>query len=434
MHDFSEQATIDAGVELYGSNWDSPGFLTADQFANHQYGLVTNETDGGFKKRAQERISLRVFASPSLLWRTTVYSTQGRWQLFLTIPPEPGAGEGTGSQTEEEDTRYGFGATSALSWSVPWAEFTMGVEGRNDHADYQNWLTTARMRDSSQTLVSARQLSGAMFFQSDIKFGERVHLLIGGRYDDLGTQSLPEGGTTSSDAKGTFSPKLGASVQVFPLLNLYGNISRGFRQTDGVIADPSLPFIIAWNYETGLKYGNDEVSASIALFRMDVSDEQTFDPVTLQTVSNGASRRQGVDMALEARMSEAVSLRSTFTYTDAKYLHLVTEDGEVLSGARVFNTAKYVGTFGVDLMPPDEIWGIHLNANVVGPYAPFDEPNITLPAYALFQASAEIHVSKFLVEFGVHNLFDQTYAELRAGGFVSPGQSTSAYGTLKYIF
>ena len=130
MHDFSEQATIDAGVELYGSNWDSPGFLTADQFANHQYGLVTNETDGGFKKRAQERISLRVFASPSLLWRTTVYSTQGRWQLFLTIPPEPGAGEGTGSQTEEEDTRYGFGATSALSWSVPWAEFTMGVEGR----------------------------------------------------------------------------------------------------------------------------------------------------------------------------------------------------------------------------------------------------------------------------------------------------------------
>jgi outer membrane receptor protein involved in Fe transport len=432
--DFSEKLTIDGGVELYGSSWDSPGFLTADQFDRRQYDIVTNETDGGFKRRAQERVSFRVFATPSTLWRSTFYSTQGRWQLYLTIPPEPGAGEGSGSQTEEEDSRHSLGGTSAVSWSNPWGEITLGVEGGIVHADYQNWFTTARRRDSVQTLVSARQLSGALFVQSDIRIGDRIHLSIGGRYDDLGTESTPDGEPSVKESKGTFSPKVGASMQLLPLLNIYANVSRGFRQTDGVISDPALPFIIAWNYEAGLKFGSEALSANAAFFRMDVSNEQTFNPVTLTSTSNGASRRRGVDISLKAEVTDAVSLASSFTYTDGEYLDRVAEDGADLSGSPIFNTAKYVGTFAVDVVPPGQIWGFRIGSNLVGPYAPFDEPGVTLPAYALVHASAELRLKKFLVEFGVHNLFDQAYAELRAGGFVNPGQPTSAYGTVKYVF
>src|SRR4029077_4021026 len=155
-------ATLDAGVELYATGWNSPGFLNDSQYAAGAFGDVTNRTDGGFKRRAQERVSLRVLAGSSLLWRTTVYSTQGRWQLYLTIPAEPGSGEGSGSQTEEEDQRYGFGLTSALTWALPRGEITFGTEGRWDHSHYGNWFTTDRARDSAQTLVTARQASGAL--------------------------------------------------------------------------------------------------------------------------------------------------------------------------------------------------------------------------------------------------------------------------------
>src|SRR5438105_2470923 len=105
VHDVAPGVTLDGGIELYGARWDSPGYLSEQEFADKQYDIISNPTDGGYKRRAQERLSLRVTRGDNLLWRTTGYATQGRWQLYLTIPPAGGRFEGTGSQTEEEDRR-----------------------------------------------------------------------------------------------------------------------------------------------------------------------------------------------------------------------------------------------------------------------------------------------------------------------------------------
>jgi hypothetical protein len=35
---------------------------------------------------------------------------------------------------------------------------------------------------------------------------------------------------------------------------------------------------------------------------------------------------------------------------------------------------------------------------------------------------------------GVRNVLDDAYPELRAGGFVSPGQPRSFYGSARYVF
>jgi len=432
VRDLSATATLDGGVELYGADWDSPGFLSAEQFAAGEYGLVANVSDGGFKRRAQERVSLRV-ASRSLLWRTTLYSTQARWQLFLTTPPESGSGEGTGSQTEEEDRRYGLGATSALTWSLPGAEVTLGTEGRLDHSDYQNWLTTDRQRDSAQTLVVARQLSGAVFVQSEERIG-RLRLNAGMRYDRLDTRAHPHGDEVLTGGQGAFSPKLGAYVGLTPGLGVYAGAYRGFRATDGVITDPALPLITAWSYEGGVKVDRPRFSGSAAAFRMDVSNEQTFDPIRNASSSGGSSRRQGVELEIRAAPVPAVAVTGDWTFNDARYTRLVTEDGEVLSGARVFNTAKYVGAGAVELAPPASVWRLRVSGNWVGPYTPFDEPNTLLPAYGLLHATGGVTVRHALLEVGVRNLLDRKYPELRAGGFVSPGQTRTILATLRYSF
>src|SRR5665647_3290153 len=44
---------VDGGIEVLGSRWNSPGFLSEDEFAARQYGIVSNDTDGGYKRRAQ---------------------------------------------------------------------------------------------------------------------------------------------------------------------------------------------------------------------------------------------------------------------------------------------------------------------------------------------------------------------------------------------
>lgn len=434
VRDLSAKTTLDAGIELYGTEWDSPGFLSLDQFTQHDWNVVSNPTDGGFKRRGQERASLRVLARPNLLWRSTVYATQGRWQLFLTTPPEGGETEGSGSQTEEEDTRYGFGATSALTWGGSRGTITVGAEGRWTHAHYENWFVTDRVRDSAQTLVAARQLSGGLFLEGTGDVARGLRVSVGGRLDAQHTRSTPDGGLSSSGSQQILSPKLGALYHIPRLFDVYANVSRGFRSSDGLITDPALPLITAWAYETGIKYGTPRIDATAAVFQMDVSNEQSFDPLTLTTTNGGRSRRRGVDLDLRTRPIDALSFNTNWTFTNARYLDFISSDGDTLSGLRVFNTARFVGIATVEVGPPAGIWRARLSTNVVGPYTPFDEPGVELPTYALIHLSGDVQLSHALVGLGIRNLFDRVYPELQAGGFVVPGQPRSVYASVQYVF
>jgi outer membrane receptor protein involved in Fe transport len=414
VHDLSGGWTIDGGAELYGTRWNSAGFLSEDEFVNHD-------------------------------WRTTAYATQGRWQLFLTIPPAGGRFEGSGSQTEEEDHRNGYGLTSALTWESEHAELTVGTEGRWDHSHYENYFTTDRVRDSINALITARQLSGALFAQSHYDVTSRLRLDLGARFDELGTASVPDTEASTSASHGVFSPKLGALFHVVPSLGVYVNASRGFRSTDGIIDDPTLAPIVVWNYETGLKFDKSVngslLSATATLFRMNVSNEQTFNPLTGASNNGGASRRQGLELNASAPLGQVATLRSDWTFLDARYRHLTTvseadptEPPAVLDGLRVYNTAQYTGTAALDIAPRDSWWRLRLAGNWVGPYSPFDEPGVLLGAYGLAHVSGMVQWRGAQLEMGVRNIFDRAYPELVAGHIYDPGQPRAFFTRLRTTF
>jgi len=439
VHDLSSAWRIDGGVELYGADWKSPGFLSEEEFAQRDYDVVSNPTDGGRKYRAQERVSLRYLAGP-LLWRTTLYSTQGNWKFFLTIPPAGGRFEGSGSQTEEVDHRTGLGATTALTWALPRVEFTVGAESRWDQSHFQNWFTTDRVPDSAATLVHARQTSGALFVQSDIDATSRLRLSLGARYDLVDTHSTPDEAFTTGDTHGVASPKLGALFRLTNDLGAYANVSRGFRSTDGIIDDPTLAFITAWAYESGLKVDHNDIHGSVALFRMDVSNEQTFNPLSGASSNGGASRRQGVEIELQAPIAPMLSFSTDWTFNDARYKRLITQEEDdpsavdTLSGLRVYNTAQYIGIASLQFAPHAIPWRLRVSTNVVGPYSPFDEPGVVLPAYGLLHVGGLVQIGVAQLEVGIRNVLDKTYPELVAGHVVSPGQPRSFYGTVHYAF
>ncbi len=437
VHDVVPGVTMDGGVEVYGGNWNSPGFLSEDEFAQHDYDVVSNATDGGYKRRAQERLSLRVLTG-SVISRTTLYATQSRWQLFLTIPPAGGRFEGSGSQTEEEDSRAGAGATTALTWALAGNEVTVGAETRWDRSNFENWYTTSRTSDSSAALVKGRQLSGALFAQSHMDLNERWRLDIGARYDALGTRSTPQDGGDVVDAThGVFSPKLGSLFRLSPELGIYANASRGFRSANGIIIDPTLSPITAWAYETGLKFDRQGTSASVSLFRMDVSNEETLNPVTLVSTSGGASRRQGVELDWRVPLTPLFTTSGNWTFNDARYRNLVAapEDGggapEVLDGQRVYNTSKYVGVAAVDITPAGTYVRGRVSGNFVGPYSPFDEPGVAVGGYGLLHVAASVPLAGMEVEGSVRNVLDRAYPEVIAGHIVSPGQPRTFYVTFR---
>ena len=437
VHDLAPGVRIDGGVELYSGGWRSPGFLSADEFAAGQYGIVSNPSDGGFKRRAQERVSLSVLAGTAL-WRTTAYATQSRWSLFLTIPPAGGQFEGSGSQTEEEDRRHGYGATSALTWALPRStEFTVGAEGRWDESRYENYSTTARARDSVNASVTGRQLLGALFVQGHTDVTDRLRLDLGARYDALDTHSLPVSGDAARATHAVLSPKAGALYRVTSAFGTYVNVSRGFRSSDGVITDPTLAPITVWAYEGGVKLERGGAFVQGALFRMDVSNEQTFNPLTLLATNGGRSRRQGLELEWRVPLltaSPAASFGATlsgdWTFNDARYRSaaVVADAGgaTVLDGRRVYNTSRYVGLAALDVGPATRAWRARVSGTFNGPYSPFDEPGVVTGAWALLHVGGAVQVPRLgratEVSAGVRNVLDRRYPELIAGGVVSPGQ------------
>ncbi len=438
VHELGPGWSIDAGTELYATGWNSSGFLGDSEFAAHAYDIVSNPSDGGFKRHAQERVSLRYIAG-SLLWRSTLYATEGRWQLFLTIPPAGGRFEGSGSQTEEEDARYGTGLTSALTWELPRGEITIGTEGRWDHARYENYFTTNRARDSVNALITARQLSGAVFLASHADLTDRLRLDLGARADAFGTNSMQDLEGNFSGNTGVFSPKIGASYRLGGGLSAYADWARGFRSTDGVIEDPTLPVITEWDYEGGLKFNRSGTNLSATLFRMDVSNEQTFDPLSGESNNGGSSRRQGLELGWSSFVHPAVLVTGNWTFNDARYTHLtiVSEDDgstATVDGLRVYNTAKYTGTGAIRYAPSGGPWSVTLSGDWVGPYSPFDEPGTVLGAYGLMHADLSVPVAGATVNVGVRNLLDRPYPELVAGGLVSPGQPRAVFVQLQRKF
>ena len=319
---------------------------------------------------------------------------------------------------------------------MPRTEITGGIEGRYDHSRYENWQDVDRVRDAAQERDANQQLSGALFVQSMTELGPRVRLSLGARYDALRTRRTPVDSASVSASHGVATPKLGLLVKLTPAVSVYGNASRGFRSPDNINVFPELDFITAWSYEAGIKADRTSSSVSVALFQMDVSDEQQFSEVCACSVSGGASRRRGVDFSADARLAGALTITTDWTLNDAKYRSFETEDGDVLADrVRVFNTARYVGMAAATLSPKGSIWTVRLATNVVGPYTPFDEEvGFELPAYALLHLSGRVRLSKAEVELGVRNLLDRNYPELRAGGFVAPGQPRSLIASLRYVF
>jgi outer membrane receptor protein involved in Fe transport len=437
VRDVAPGVTIDVGLELYGSRWTSAGFLSEDEFARHEYDIVSNSSDGGYKRRAQERVSLRVVRGAAL-WRTTLYATQSRWQLFLTIPPAGGRFEGSGSQTEEEDSRHGYGLTTAVTRVYSRGEVTLGGEGRWDKSGYENYFTTARARDSAALLVDARQLSGAVFLQSHVDLTSRLRADIGARYDELSTRSAPvdpnQTTGTVTASHGVLSPKVGSLLKVAPWLGAYVNVSRGFRSTDGVISDPTLAPVTAWSYETGLKFDGERVTASADVFRMDVSNEQTFNPLNGNVSNGGSSRRRGLELDLRAPVATIGTFTADWTFLDARYRSLTVEDDAgslVLDGVRVYNTATYVGAAAYTLAPVDAKWRLRIGGNWVGRYAPFDEPGVLLGGYGLLHLSGTARLGAVELDLGVRNVLDRAYPELVAGHIVSPGQPRAVFVTIR---
>jgi outer membrane receptor protein involved in Fe transport len=358
-----------------------------------------------------------------------LYGRAGEWHIFLNIPPEGGIGEGAPSQTEEFDRRHDGGGHTRYSHTTPFGDVAIGIDYQGSAADYDRYFTTRRARDSASTQFNATYFLLAPVIDAHINLSSSVSLGVGGRLDRMAFSSRAPGDARASDRHVIATPKVSLVYRMTPSVSAYAAFNGGFRAADGVAEDPRLEPSREWATEVGIHRTGSRFEGSAALFNVDVRNEQTINPVTLDASATGSSRRRGAEADARVGITHGIALFTHATFNDAHYTTLLTDDGDNLAGINVFGVAKSTVEGGVDF----DARGVRGSAWVAytGPFTPIGEPDARTASYALLHLRATVPLGgAWSAGIGVQNVLDTKYPEVRASGFISPGQPRTLLVTL----
>lgn len=182
----------------------------------------------------------------------------------------------------------------------------------------------------------------------------------------------------------------------------------------------------ATNWEIGLK-GNildRRIAYSTAVFRIDWEDPQLdvfAGPIGLQGIINAEeARSQGIEVSLNARATEKLSLALGYTYADAQYTATVptlaqqSGVGVIVKGDPMPGVPEHMATWSADFNQPLN-GGAELRFNVNGSYrsSAANYPNagfgnfVILPGYDLWNASLAWSRNRLRVGVFGSNLTDE---------------------------
>jgi iron complex outermembrane recepter protein len=153
-----------------------------------------------------------------------------------------------------------------------------------------------------------------------------------------------------------FTPRFVAQYEFNKDVMVYGSFSRGFKSGGFPLnifdPNPQAQFQpeFANNYEVGLKSRlfDRRLQANIALFQVDFTDLQVLQQSPegqIFAANAGKARTRGVEVDLNAKITDAFTLYGNYSYLDAGFRSLVIE-GADLSGKKPRATPKHSFNIG----------------------------------------------------------------------------------------
>ena len=360
---------------------------------------------------------------------------------------------------DRRDISYGATATDIID--SPFSAEPAGVQGLEWENDNKStWDQTG------------------LFFTSDVKFGQRLTLTLGGRYDwyDVASQDtgyLPftvPGRQTDSRGKGTYSASLTyqTPVGLMPYISYAkasalevsqaGDIAPGLVASDSWLSDSDLA-------EAGVKvqFLRGTLVGSLAGYRQNRTQLSGLSPVVQGT------RAKGVELEVRWLASEHLSFtatgntqHTTVKGPDASFQYIPAYTAGV-SGVQAYGGSYVVwsfaglpgrgGDYDYTLIPKSVVslygaytsdnhdWGsagATLGVTHVTKTSGTVQNAVTYPAYALVNASAYLARGPYTAELNIENLFDTLYftpdADTYANIGVLPGKGREWRVTLKRSF
>ena len=343
---------------------EEPGYLTAAEVADDPWqSMPRNATDGG--ERPMSMVSLHLESSLSdeteLAVRTWVNRIDDqRWVTFYS------------SQQERRSQEQHSGILSTLTWH-PQTErlYDLSLQG-GISAEYQDnrsnrYATVARQavthtRDQSYWLNNqGAWLQARVMPVADLTLvpAYRVDRLQGGFTNEL------SGVTADINDYGSINqPKLSLIYQLQESSSLYANWGRTFQIGMGAASykinqQQDLKPSMNTGWETGVRFGdNERLSGRVALWQQLATNEarSKLGDADNDAENIGKTLRQGVDLQLNAALSEQIS--SWMSWSQQRSRILVADAASpATEGEEIDHVPHFVASAGLDYQPEDR-WQI----------------------------------------------------------------------------
>ncbi|WGS87482.1 TonB-dependent siderophore receptor [Methylomonas sp. UP202] len=286
------------------------------------------------------------------------------------------------------------------------------------------------------------------YVQDQITLFDRLHILLGGRYDNVSTGgrfspvslAAAQAGRVKQEDN-AFSPRAGVVYRAQDWLSLYGSYTESFSANNGLSGtgqrfDPQQ----GQQHEVGIKTesADRKFSSTLAFFHLTKSNLLTDDPHQADPnfqILAGKIRSKGIELDLAGQVTDQLHLLGTYAYTQANYI----EDFDGLQGKRLENVPRHQGSLW-GTWQFNDAFKAGLGVVTVGKRPGDSDNSYYMPGYVRLDAMAaytqRFGQQRLTAQLNVNNLLDKRYYANSDGSSLGaiPGYPVNVMGSLKYEF
>lgn len=289
-------------------------------------------------------------------------------------------------------------------------------------ADFEDWKFDS---DSGPTIVGrahSTERTAALYAQHAMTFASRTTLTLGAREQRARYAVTDQINPAASGARRhtLHAWDVSARQALWPALNVYARRGNSFRLPN--VSDNFNPTFArvtllepqtVRDMEFGLEGGTPAWRYRASVFRVGLSNELFFDPVTLGSRNRQPTRRQGYSLDGSWQATASLTLYANYTYADATFRE-GTVGGRPIAGNRVPISPRHTLNAGLS-------WALSsytradVNVHYTGTSAfDADETNTfgrEIPAYTVVDFKLNARRGDWLFSAGIRNLFDEKYID-----------------------
>ena len=397
------------------SGWKASDQLRLTFVARQSDGMNEYDADSDFDSLIDDQDNVSKFRSATMQLKADYSSFNGHWQHQLSMAQSTNKNaefnqRTPGTVTDSNKDQYRL--VSSLLWDELNHRLSLLIEREEEEFQQRgpiNDYGVFGIYDPNQSR-SRDTDSLALEYRADIS--EKLTLAVSTRHDD------------NSEFNSSDTSRVEAIYQINDSVRLrsaYGTAIKNPTFTErfgfytNFIGNPSLEPEESSNWELGIDqlFNQGGSTLSVTFFNSELENEidgNFMDPVTFRYTSKnrqGLSKRQGMELTTVNKLNDAVSLNTSYTYTDS-----VESDGANRLVDEV-RRARHIGSLNLSWQAMDSL---HINANAQYNGSQMDvvyPKNVKLADYTVVNLSANYRATPNLdVYVRFDNLLDESYEEV----------------------